>query len=587
MLTVLLNKKGDFMSKQQKHTVSRRDFLKGGAVFGAATALGTSLTGCSPASKNDQLSETGLEEGQYEFEIPPEPIPESDIVETKEADVVIVGAGLAGAFAAVAAAEEGASVIVLQKSSQPISHGIGFCVFDAGIQRDNNNLFDLKVWTEYFTEKAYGYGNQPYIESIVYNSGRAVDMFMKYANERGDAFGTLISTPDSTMCLYDGPEVTNGYSRVPNMINKLVEVAEDLGAQFIYSTPGVQLEKEGDRVTAVIAKGAQGYVRAKATKGVILATGDIGNNPQMVAKYAPFCQGLPNTYMPKDNTGDGHLMAMWIGARMFSGPFSQAIHYDPSPLPEGDAPFSGSPYLAVNARGVRYQNEDMDYPIIANMNCQQPDKLRWQIIDGSFTDHWNDLGVGMGRDHGFEFNTNEEALEACLSNGAILKADSLDELAANMGFEGADKETLFATIERYNELAEKGVDEDFGKNPEYLKLTAIKEPPYYSIKRAAGPLALLDGIYATARMEAYDNDMNIIPGLYVVGNVAHGMFNVDYSIDPGGISCGRALSSGYIAGKAVVDALPDYKAYQQDVSDKENAINPGTWMKMETSSTMG
>ncbi|WP_041690756.1 FAD-binding protein [Eggerthella sp. YY7918] len=567
--------------QQGSWNVSRRSFLKGGAVLGASTALGGLLAGCSPAETSVASDSPNLSEGQYSFEIAPDPVPEDKIVETVEADVVIVGAGLAGTFAAVAAAEEGASVVVLQKSSQPVTHGIGFCVFDAGVQRANGNVYDLKVWTQYFTEESYGYGNQPYIESIIYNSGRAIDMLMKYAEQKGESFGTVMATPNSTMCVFDCPEVTNGYSRVPNMVNKLVSVAEELGAEYRYSTPAVQLETEEGRVVAVIAKSGSEYIRAKASKGVILATGDIGNDPEMVAKYAPFCQGLPNTYMPQDNTGDGHKMALWIGARMFKGPFSQAIHYDPSPLPEGDAPFSGSPYLAVNALGIRYQNEDLDYPVIANLNCQQPGNLRWQIIDKTFTEYWSDFGTRMARDHGFEFTTNEEALETCLENGAILKAESLDELAANMGFEGKAKDTLFATIKRYNELCDAGVDEDFGKNPEYLVKTAVKEPPFYSIKRSAAPLALLDGVYATEKMEAYDTEMSVIPGLYVTGNVAHGMFNVDYTLDPGGISCGRALSSGYIAGKAVVNALPDYKSYYQDVAGESTAVNPGVQMVME------
>ena len=558
--------------------VTRRNFLKGTALVGTAAALGAGMTGCAPTTSQELAS---IESGDthYSFETPPDPIDESEITETVEADVVVVGAGLAGTLAALAAATEGASVTVLQKSSEPMSHGIGFSVFDSQLQRSENAEFDLREWTNFFVKESYGYGNQPYIESVVYNSGKALDMVMDLIKDRGDDFGTVIpyAAAGGTICMWDDPEVERGYDRVPQMIKKLTTIAEEMGVTYYFETPGEQLEQdESGRITAVIANGGpgKGYIRAVANKGVILATGDIGNDPEMVAKYAPFCQGLPNTYAPPDNTGDGHKMALWVGAGMFQGPFSQAIHYDPSPLPEGDAPLSGAPYLAVNARGERYQNEDLDYPIIANANAQQPDKLRWQIADKTFTEYWEDFGDGMCRDAGFYYNTLEEGLEGGLESGAVKMANSLEELADNLGFEGEARETLFATIERYNELVDLGEDLDFGKNPEYLKKTPVKEPPFYSIKRSPGPLGLLDGVFCTAKMEALDENLSIIPGLYVTGNVSHGMFGCDYTISVGGISCGRAFSTGYIAGKAAVDKLPDYKSYYQEPTGEGIQVVP-------------
>ena len=562
--------------------ISRRSFLTGGAVLGATVVASTALGACSPQQSSSGTSSSGasggktLKEGQYAFEIPPDPIPESKITETVEVDVVVVGAGLSGTFAALAAAEEGASVIVLQKSSIPVTHGIGWSIFDSELQREAGNEYDLKAWTDYFTKASYGYANQAYVESIVYNSGRAADMLDKHVKKRAEGFGSITAFPRNTMCMWNGPEVTNGYSRVPVMVNKMIEICSELGVKYYYSCPALQLEKEGDRVVAVIAENeaGSGYFRAKAAKGVILSTGDIGNDPDMVAKYAPFCQGVLNTYAPPDNTGDGHKMALWVGARMFSGPFTHAIHYDPSPLPEGDAPFSGSPYLAVNARGLRYQNEDHAYPMIANLNVQQPDKLRWQIIDNTFTEYWNDFVPGMCRNAGFAFNSNQEAYDACLKNGAIKKADTLEEIADIIGFQGNDRTNFFATIKRYNELADKGIDEDFGKNPDYLVKTAVRNGPFYSIKRSPGPLALIDGVYSTPKMEVLDNDMNVIPGLFASGNVVHSMFGCDYTISPGGISCGHAISSGYVAGKASVGKLPDYKSYYKAPTGEGTLVAP-------------
>jgi fumarate reductase flavoprotein subunit len=117
----------------------------------------------------------------------------------------------------------------------------------------------------------------------------------------------------------------------------------------------------------------------------------------------------------------------------------------------------------------------------------------------------------------------------------------------------------------------------FGKRGDYLAKTAVRVPPFYSIKRSPGPLALLDGVYTTPVMEALDNDMNIIPGLYATGNVTRGMFGCDYTLNPGGISCGHALASGYIAGKQIIGKLPNYKSYYKEIAGVGTPVYPANY----------
>jgi predicted flavoprotein YhiN len=76
-------------------------------------------------------------------------------------------------------------------------------------------------------------------------------------------------------------------------------------------------------------------------------------------------------------------------------------------------------------------------------------------------------------------------------------------------------------------------------------------------------------------MEAFDESMNIMPGLYVSGNVVHSMFGCDYTLNPGGISCGHAIASGYVAGKAIVDKLPNYKSYYKPISGTGTPVVSG------------
>lgn len=561
--------------KMENSGINRRSFLAGGAALGVA-AMASGLTGCGKEGSTEQSSADSKSMGKYSFETPPAPIEESTISETVEADVVVVGAGLGGSFAAMAAAEEGASVIVLQKSPAPMTHGIGFGIFGAQVQKDAGMEFDLKGWAKYFSDTSCGYSEYEFCESFVYNSGPALDMLMNHVAEKGgDSYGRIITTAAS-YCKWDEDDVTFPYSRCPRMLEKMTEINEELGVKYYNSTPGEQLEIKDGRVVGVFAKKEDGtYLKAVGNKGVIIATGDIGNDPEMVAKYAPFNTKAWHTYLPPDNTGDGHKMMLWAGARMFTGPFVQAIHFDPPGI-EGqpEAPFSGNPYLAVNAYGKRYQDENRPYQEIANLCLQQPGGRRWHIIDNTFQQYWMDFAPGMCRHQGFAYDTPEEAFDACLQNGAILKADTLEELADNIGFEGEAREQLFATIERYNELCDKGIDEDFGKDPEYLVKTAVKNPPFYSILRAPGPLALVDGVYVTGKMQVRDNEDEIIPGLFAVGNTVHGLYNVDYSINPGGTTTARAMTTGYVAGKAAIDALPDYKSYEKEFSGEGVWITP-------------
>ena len=536
--------------------ISRRSFLKGSAAAMLGTAAMTSL----PAFAEEEEKRM-FEEGQFAFEIPPEPVPEDEIIAEYEADVVVVGAGIGGAAATLAAAQEGASVLVLQKWDSPMTHGIGIAAFDTNAQHANGNGFDIDEVTDFLVKQAYGYGDQDVIKAVLEGGRDCINMFEDALKDKGwgffiAAYSPLTEEGCTAIHLWNDVDTTNGYSRVPLLNRRICTICEEeYGVQYLFETPGKYLEKdENGRVCAVIAQNEEGYIRAKANKGVILATGDIMNNPQMVKRWAPFNVGAPCTYAPPINTGDGHAMGLWAGAKMNKGPFAQAIHFDPSALPCGDAPFSGSPYFAINKHGKRYQNEDLPYPIIANTCIRQPDSMRFQIVDASFTENWNDLGNGMCRNAGFEFNSNEEALEASLKNGAIFKADTIDELLDILGFEGQYKENALASIARYQELVEKGFDEDFRKNPEYLVRTPIKDAPFYGIPRKPGNLALLDGFVCTPTMQLIDENLEYIPGLFACGNTVGNFFDVDYTLSIGGISIGHAIGSGYVAGKSAAKA---------------------------------
>jgi fumarate reductase flavoprotein subunit len=566
------------MKFEQKETeLTRRCFLGLGALATGAAVGGGILAGCAPQNGQTAGGGQGNDSGgaintaasiepggKWDFENPPVPVDASQITENLQADIVIVGAGIAGTIAAFTAAHEGASVLVLQKNEAPMTHGIGMCSFGIKARADAGIDDDYVVAGSQLAAEGNGKVDQSLVRNFMKYNGEAIDFVSStIAKERPDLGEMVSEVPgDDTFIIYGWKDenYADKYFRCNNMINKLrITNEEDFGVQYCFETVGEQLEKDAQgKIVAVIAKGPDGYIRASANKGIILATGDIGNNPAMVAKYQPQDVGTVNTYVPATNTGDGHRMGMWVGAQMERAPYTQMIHYDPN-IYKGEAPFANNPYLALNKRGIRYQNEDLGFTIIANTNVLQPEGLRFQVFDADYLKYWDKFGpaafngVSDFRNFpGFSFNTIEEAEEACLKSGAFVKADTLEELAVAVGI---DTKTFVETCLRYQKFVEQGRDEDFGKNPEHLAITPVKTPPFYVAPRRANTLVVLGGLVTTPDLRVLDTQDNPIEGLWCAGNVVGKMFGYDYTLSYAGISVARAVTTGYMSAKSVLGTL--------------------------------
>jgi fumarate reductase flavoprotein subunit len=302
------------------------------------------------------------------------------------------------------------------------------------------------------------------------------------------------------------------------------------GVGTYFKTRAKQLvRKKKGGVTGVIAQNAVGeYLQFNAQKAVILCTGDYGNNSQMMAKYCPQSAYLAS--MIPTSTGDGHMMAMWIGAVMEPAPHIPMIHGPAGPL-------LTSPFLQVNLFSERFQNEDV--PIQSNVNAveRQPGRITWQIFDSKYTEQLPYLGIGLGK-----IIVATEKVQRDVANSAIM-ADSIEELAAKMKLPVAK---LKATVERYNELARSGLDLDFGKRAD--RLFPIDTPPYYAGKSGYSLLTVLGGLNINHELQPLDKDWEVIPGLYLAGNTMGNRFAGDYPTMCPGLSHGMAIHFGRVAG---------------------------------------
>ena len=283
------------------------------------------------------------------------------------------------------------------------------------------------------------------------------------------------------------------------------------------------------------------------------------------------CNNLGNAFA----MGDGIKMALWCGAdidRNHAGgcAFDRAMlgddHHVGAPYTSGleDIWWPGSqPWLNVNVKGERFVNEDLPYDFHINAWLKQPGHFCFQIFDSNY---WSDVQkfhtTICSRVVAVEGARNSEVLPGvmpckseeeftevfinpALETGKLKKADTLEELADMLGFDEKGKETFLASVARYNELCEKGVDDDFGKQSK--DMTPIKDGPFYGVAIGEWLLATMNGIRVNLNLEAVDKNGDALGGLYMVGNDMGGFFNNSYPQMYGGTMMGKTVCFARLA----------------------------------------
>ncbi len=544
-----------------KKGITRRQFLKGGAAAAVTIASGGLLAACDDSSKTNGTKENGAggdSEKKWSFEVPPEPIKESEIKKKIEADVVVVGAGIAGMCAALSAAEAGAKVALLEKREEYTTRGMHIAAIGTKVQKRKNVEID------------YVQG----IRDIIGWSGGAVkqELWWLWAKQSGPAFDWLLDMTEAEGItadlwasgykgkdFYEYPGVTHIFTG-PNhekfdsnrdFMEVAYKNAQKIGVDFHFETEAKQLIRpESGRVTGIIAKAKNGdYVQFNAKKGVILCTGDYAADEEMVERYCPQAKQVDGSvYTPVGvNTGDGHKMALWVGAAMQKAePHAPMIHTQLGA--------NSYCFLHVNKYGKRYSNEDATPQLICNAKSLQPDGIAWVVYDDKFLDEipqtleeggglfWDQVNRLWGQPWNRE--AEERRLQRDIEAGLVVKADTIEELAEKME---VPPDNLKATVERYNEMARKGYDEDFHKNPKFL--FPIEKPPFYAGRFKSALLVIVGGLSINEKMQVLDENDEPIPGLYAAGNTAGDFFAKDYPTIFPGVSVSRAITFGRLAGQ--------------------------------------
>ena len=507
-------------------------------------------------------------------------IDETAITETVDTDILIVGAGNGGMFAAAYAAANGLNFRVIEQNAnvQDTRHWYG-AVDSAAAKEAGEPATDKAKLLSEISRYASGKCDQRVVKTWI-NESAAMHDFMRSILE--DKYGWVCDFTSGSEAAwptenaehntdylfpvqehnYMASERESGLAR--NEL--LLQYIQELGYDVDFKTSLAKLEKNSDgRITGIIAQSTEDdhFIRYNANKGVLLACGGFPGNPYMMEQLDPLGTSVTTacSYSPADK-GYGIRAAVWAGANLDKeaapmlfdrGVVAPGVDggYVDSDTAFGGKAFPGKirqynpgtqPFLKVNRNGERFANESCPYNDIVYAAAHQPGRVYAQICDANILEdakRFHTIGCSAQTRNGGEKYIQgkmDEAIEA----GALFKCDTLDELADKMGFTGAAKDTFLATVERYNELYDKQNDEDFGK-PAY-RLSAIRTAPFYGCWLGASLLTTEQGIAINEKGQALDNNNQPMEGLYITGDMSGSFFANNYPCLMAGVAMGRTLT---------------------------------------------
>jgi fumarate reductase flavoprotein subunit len=474
-------------------------------------------------------------------------------------DVAVLGAGGAGVFAAVTAAEGGAKVIVLEKRPFP-GGNTNYAMMALGLKKERDWAF--KEFMEFSRWRANARLVRVYLDKAA--------TLREYLESHGVKLGEVPpmgkSNPNVAMILLKAKGRGHGGA---SMIKTMVKKGKELGVDFCFSTPAKKILKEGQRVTGIIAENKFGETLQVDAEAVIIASGGYGDSQGMIKEHTGFNHG-EDMFTMKDLklTGDGIRMAWEAGAA--KGATGVHILYNvPGPGIADEVPWmaknqvriiQSQPYLWVNQQGQRFFDEGVaiNPTFTGNAIAKQKNRCAYLIFDGLSRKYMEEEGfeypyelVFPGNKRLRDFDEQIKGLKD-IGNKNVFIADSLKALANSMGI---DPDELQKNVDEYNRFCENGHDDLFAKDPKFLH--PVKKPAFYAFRVIPSAYGTIGGIKVNEMMEVLNKESNVIPGLYAAGSDANMLYGdtPDYNWKLTGSALGFALNSGRIAGEFVVEYI--------------------------------
>ena len=507
-------------------------------------------------------------------------IDEAAITETVDTDILIVGAGNGGIFAAAYAAANGLNFRVIEQNGnvQDTRHWYGAIDSAAAKEAGEKPADRAKLLSE-ISRYASGKCDQRVVKTWI-NESAAMHDFMRSILE--DKYGWTCDFTSGAEAAWPAenaehntdylfPVQEHNYMASESASGKprnelLLQYIQELGYDVDFKTSLAKLEKDSTgRITGIIAQSTEDdhFIRYNANKGVLLACGGFPGNPYMMEQLDPLGTSVTTacSYSPADK-GYGIRAAVWAGANLDkeAAPmlFDRGIvapgvdgGYVASDSAFGGKAFPGpirqynpgtQPFLKVNRNGERFANESSPYNDIVYAAAHQPGRVYAQICDANILEdakRFHTIGCSaQTRNAGAEYI--QKQMDNAEKEGVFFKADTIEELADKLGFTGEAKDTFLATVDRYNELYDKQNDEDFGK-PAY-RLSAIRTAPFYGCWLGASLLTTEQGIAINDKGQALDTNNQPMEGLYITGDMSGSFFANNYPCLMAGVAMGRTLT---------------------------------------------
>lgn len=532
-------------------------------------------------------------------------IDESKVAKTVDVDVAVVGCGIAGVAACRSVAEDGGLVAAFEKADGPQCRSGEYAVINGKVQAK----WGRDTWTR---EQIDDIIDSHMVEST-YRCKRSI--MSKWAHNIGDAFDwwveanpdlyyaetTRSAIPDESAdnfiipIFYPLPEhydwkqerfpcYPTSVEFKPDQhvtVEANMQKAIDTGnVQTFYGCFVEKLIMENGRCVGLYARDAATgeYIKCNASKGVILSTGDYSQNTKMLKHFCPEVieNNIQCLFTNVDvegnftNQGDGIQLGMWAGAQVQQSHAPMIHHMGGGADLAGVGVMGNAGFLNLDLNGKRFMNEDLPGQQLENQIELQKNRESWQIFDSNWPEQLPYMPAAHGgacyyedyasEDEGPKNNTTYRnykspyQLEAAVADGRAVKADTLEDLVAKIySDDTAAQQTALDSIQRYNELAKAGYDEDFHKPAS--RMWAVENGPFYADKfTTALLLVCIGGLESDEDCHTFDADRNVIPGLYVAGNIQGNRFATEYPIGLKGVSHSMAMYYGYVAGK---NALKD------------------------------
>ena len=533
-------------------------------------------------------------------------IDESKVTKTVDVDVAVVGCGVAGVAAVRSIAEDGGKVAAFEKADGPQCRSGEYAVINGNVQAK----WGRNTWTReqideivdsHMVESTYRC-KRSIMSKWAHNIGDAFDWWVEANPELYYAETTRSAIPDENAnnflipIFYPLPEnydwkqerfpcYPTSVEFLPNQsvtVNANMQKAVDTGnVDTFYGCFVEKLIMEDGRCVGLYARDAATgeYIKCNAAKGVILSTGDYSQNTKMLQHFCPEVieNNIQCLFTNVDvegsftNQGDGIQLGMWAGAQVQQSHAPMIHHMGGGADLSGVGVMGNAGFLNLDLNGKRFMNEDLPGQQLENQVELQKNRESWQIFDANWPEQLPYMPAAHGGACYYEDYASEAdgpknnptyrnykspyQLEAAVADGRALKADTLEELVAKIyPDDTAAQQTALESIQRYNQLAKDGYDEDFHKPAS--RMWALENGPFYADKfTTALLLVCIGGLESDENCHTFDADRNVIPGLYVAGNVQGNRFATEYPIGLKGVSHSMAMYYGYVAGKNAMQSI--------------------------------